>query len=300
MESAIEKHRDATWVGYLAVVLATACWGTSGVFVKFMAQSMEIEALPLAFWRDLGTFVVLFVGLALLQPNWLRVTRQELVWLVGAGASIGVFHVLWNLAVLLNGAAVATVQQAVMPAIVAVVAWIIWREPLTWIKILAILLAFIGTVFVSGLDVLGEVELSLDGFLIGLLLPFFYACCNLFNKKARQYCNALTILTYAFGFGALVLLPFQFFVPQTWPVPAAAWGGFAGMIGVATIIPWGMYTFGLGRLPASVASILSMLEIPIVALYAYVLLDERLTTSQIIGSVLVILGLLLLFRRQKK
>ena len=47
--------------------------------------------------------------------------------------------------------------------------------------------------------------------------------------------------------------------------------------------------------PASVASILVMSEIAFVAVYAYILLGERLTVSQILGAVLVVGGVLLLF-----
>jgi drug/metabolite transporter (DMT)-like permease len=43
-----------------------------------------------------------------------------------------------------------------------------------------------------------------------------------------------------------------------------------------------------------VASILAMSEIAFVAIYAYFLLNERLTASQILGAVLVVGGVLLL------
>ncbi|MFN2219260.1 MAG: EamA family transporter, partial [Anaerolineae bacterium] len=174
------------------------------------------------------------------------------------------------------------------------IAWVLWREPLTWIKVAAILLTFLGTVLVSGLDVVGQADLSLTGLLVGLAIPITYAAWNLFGKKVRNTYNPATILTYAFGFGALVLLPLQFFTPQPWPVPPATFLWFAGLIAVATIIPFSVYTFALGRLPASVASILVMSEIAFVAVYAYILLGERLTVSQILGAVLVVGGVLLL------
>jgi drug/metabolite transporter (DMT)-like permease len=149
---------------------------------------------------------------------------------------------------------------------------------------------------VSGLDVLGQADLSLSGLVIGLGIPITYAAWSLFGKKVRGTYNPLTTLTYAFGFGALVLLPFQFFTPQPWPLPpAAAFLWFGALIAVATIIPFLAYTFALGRLQASVASILAMSEIAFVAVYAYVLLGERLTVSQILGSILVVVGVLLLF-----
>jgi drug/metabolite transporter (DMT)-like permease len=243
---------------------------------------------------------VLLTGVGLLRPAWLRVQRRDLPWLLGLGASLGIFHVFWNLGVLLNGAAVATVQQAAMPAIVTMAAWLIWRESLTWNKALAVMLTFAGTVLVSGLDVLGQAKLTLPGLLVGLGIPLTYASWGLFGKKAREHYGPLAILTYGFGSGALLLLPFQFFTPQPWPVPGLSWSWFAALITISTIFSFSMYTFGLGRLPASVASILAMAEIPVVVVYAYFLLDEQMTADQTLGALLVIGGVLLLsWRRQQ-
>ena len=287
--------------GGLAVLLATACWGTSGVFVRLIMANSDITALALAFWRDLFTFVVLLTGVGVLHPAWLRVQRRDLPWLMGLGGSLGIFHVFWNLGVSLNGPAVATVQQAAMPAIVAVVAWLIWREPLTWNKVLALILTFAGTVLVSGLQVLGQAQITLPGMLAGLGIPFTYAGWNLFCKKARESHGPLATWTFGFGFGALVLLPFQFFTPQPWPVPASSWLWFAGLITISTILGFSVYAFGLGRLQASVATILAMVEIPVVAVYAYLLLGEQMTADQILGALLVIGGVLLLsWRRREK
>jgi drug/metabolite transporter (DMT)-like permease len=268
--------------------------------VKYIAASVEISALALAFWRDLTTFVLLFSFLAVFRPEWLRVRRESLRWILALGVSVGAFHVSWNLGVFLNGAAVATVQQAAMPAIVAVVAWFIWRESLTWGKIAAILLTFGGTVLVSGLDVLGEAQLSGRGLLVGLAIPITYAAWSLFGKKVRESYNPLTTLTYAFAVGAAVLLPFQFFTPQPWPVPPIAVLWFACLIAGATLLSFSAYTFALGRLPASVATILAMSEIAFVAVYAYLLLGERLTVSQVLGAVLVVAGVLLLWWHQHR
>jgi DME family drug/metabolite transporter len=284
--------------GSLAVLFATACWGTSGVLVKFVMSSVEVTALALAFWRDLVTFLVLLIGVGLFWPAWLHVRRRDLRWLAAMGGSLGVLHVIWNLGVVLNGAAVTTMQQAAMPAIVAVVAWFVWREPLTWTKILAILFAFAGTVLVSGLDVLGQVSISPAGLLAGLGIPILYATWNLFSKKVRADYNPITTLTYAFGFGALVLLPFQFLTPQPWAVSPPAFFWFAALIVLATITPFSVYTFGLGRLPASVASILAMSEIAFSAFFAYLLLGERLSASQILGAALIVGGVLLLSWRR--
>lgn len=298
MHSQARAKLSSQAIGYVAVLTASALWGTSGIFVKYVTDSSGVTPLALAFWRDTFTFTVLLTIVGLGRAELLRVQRRDLRWLAALGGSLGVFHVFWNWGVSLNGAAVATVQQAAMPAIVAVVAWFVWREALTWIKILAIGLTFVGTVFVSGLNVLSQAEVTLEGMLVGLAMPITYAAWNLFGKRARGDYGALTVLTYAFGFGALVLLPLQVFTPQPWPLPPVAWLYFGGLIGLSTTLAFSIYTFGLGYLPASVASILVMAEIPFVAVYTYVLLNERLAPDQILGALLVVGGVLLLTPRE--
>ncbi len=292
-----QQRTRSELLGVLAVLLACASWGTSGIFVKAIVAETGVTALALAFWRDLTTFTVLLISLALLRPGWLRIHRRDLPWVALMGLSLGAFHVCWNLAVTINGAAVATVQQAAMPAIVAVVARLVWREPLTGTKIAAIALTFIGTAFVSGLDVLGQTAWTPPGVASGLGTAVTYAAWTLFGKKNRQEYNPFTTLTYAFGFAALVLLPLQSLTPQPFPIAPAALLWFGGLILVATLVSFSSYTFALGRIQASVVSILAMSEIAFVAVYAYLLLGERLTVMQIVGAALVVGGVLLLSRR---
>lgn len=276
------------------MLLATAFWGTSGLFVKMILANQEVSALALAFWRDLATFLVLVVGLRLFRPRWLRVGRDTVVWLTALGATIGVFHIFWNLAVFLSGAAVATVQQAAMPAVVTIAARLIWGEALTGWKVVAIVLTFVGTVLVSGVGILSTTDWTWASLLVGLGTPITYAGWNLLIKKVRHAFNSLTTLTYGSGLGALVLLPVQFFTPQPAGVPPATLVYFAGLIFLATIGGFSIYTLALGRLQASVATILAMAEIPTVAVYAYALLGERMTLDQIVGSLLVVGGMLML------
>jgi len=289
---------DMNVAGSLAVLAATALWGTSGIFVRLIVTSKGVTSFALAFWRDFFTFVVLLAVTALLRPAFLRVQRCDLPWLIALGATMGIFHTIWNLGVFINGAAVATVQQAAMPAIVAVAAWLIWREPLTWNKVLAIILTFAGTMLVAGLGVLGELQLTLPGLLVGLAIPFTYALWNLLGKKVRERCNSFTTWVYAFGFSTLVLLPIQFFTSQPWPLSPVVYLWFVGLVTLSTAIPFPIYAFGLGRLPASIATILSMAEIPIVSVYAYFLLGERMSPDQVLGALLVVAGVLLLSWRK--
>jgi drug/metabolite transporter (DMT)-like permease len=292
------QQNPSVVTGYAAVVTAAALWGASGVFVKFIADSEAVSATALAFWRDLTTFIcLLLLGLATI-PGKIRIQRSDWRDMAGMGTCLGTFHIFYNLSIMLNGVAVTTIQQAVMPIIVTIVAWHLWQEALTRRKITAIVLAFAGSVLVAGLTDIKSGSFTLSGLLLGFSVPCLYAGWNLFGKKVRMHYDSLVVLIFAFGIASMLLLPFQFFVPQPWPIQPTTWLWFAGLIGLSTLSAFFLYAVGIGRLQASIASILLMSEIAFAVFYAYLLLDERLVMTQILGSILVITGVLQLLGPQ--
>lgn len=282
-------------LGFLLVIAATICWSTSGIFINYVTSGSQLTPVGLAFWRDLATFLVLASALSLVRPGLLRVKRKDIPWLAAMGAlSIASFHVLWNTSVLMNGVSISTVIQCNAPVFVTLMAWLIWKEPLTPVKILAILLAFIGIVLISRLDQLAGMEITLVGLAIALGSAILYGSFSLFGKKLAGSYNTWTILTYVFGFAALALAPFQFFQPNPLPASQLAVGSFAGLVLLTTVAGFGLYTSGLGKLQASVASITSNSEVAFAAILSYLLLGERLDGWQILGAVLVVGGVSLL------
>lgn len=283
-------------LGFGLVLLATAFWSTSGIFIRFISDGSAITPVGLAFWRDLTTFVVLLAGAALFKPSLLRVRRRDLPWLLGMGAiSIGAFHVMWNTSVLVNGVSVSTVIQCSAPVFVTVMAWIIWQEPLTARKLTAIFMAFLGIVLISRLDQLQGMRISPSGLGVALLSALLYGSFSLFGKKLAGSYGSWTILTYVFGFASLALLPFQVTgTTPVWTLPSSVLAFFAGLVLLTTVAGFSLYTAGLHRLPASVASITSNSEVVFAALLSFVILGERLDPWQILGAALVVGGVSLL------
>ncbi len=65
------------------------------------------------------------------------------------GFFLGLFHILYNQSVMHNGAAMTTVMQAAIPTVVVIVAFYLWKEALTLVKIGSMLFVFIGTFLAS-------------------------------------------------------------------------------------------------------------------------------------------------------
>jgi drug/metabolite transporter (DMT)-like permease len=280
--------------GLTLVVLATACWSTSGIFISWVVEGSGISPVGLAFWRDISTFTFLLIALAIFRPELLRIKRSDLPWIAAMGTiSIGFFHVLWNTAVLVNGVSVATVIQCNAPIFVTVMAWVLWREPLTPLKILAIVSAGVGIVLIARLDNLAQSDITLYGLAIALLSALAYGSFSLFGKKLVGSYSSWTLLLYVFGFASLALLPFQLGRSAPWPVPTQTLFSFVALVIFTTITGFGLYTSGLRRLQASIASITSNTEVPFAAILSYLILGERLDVPQVVGAILVVGGVIL-------
>jgi drug/metabolite transporter, DME family len=128
------------------LVIGAAClWATSGVLTKEILVRYAPPPLALAFWRDCLTFIVLVLALGLFHRNWLRLDMNALLPLLGLGIiGLGAFHVLWVYAVAWIGVAQATVLNYTAPAFVVLITWLLWREPITWRQVAAVLLTFAG------------------------------------------------------------------------------------------------------------------------------------------------------------
>ena len=289
-------QKRATVAGVVAVMLAAASWGSSGIFVKLIMTGSPVSALCLAFWRDTAAFAAFFTLAFCIDRNRIKIRRSDWPRLLGMGMSLGVFHVALNLGYRLNGAAITTIQQAAMPAIALVVARIIWKEPLTALKLLSLVIIGIGTVLVSGLIGSGGSDITAGGILVGFFVPACYAGWSLFGKALRTGYSAVVILAWAFGIAALILLPFQLAAGGLLPsqVPAVSYLWFAGLIGISTVGAFFAFIFALGRLPAGISSLLVMSEIAFAVVYARFFLGEILTGIEIVGALVVVSGVIIL------
>jgi len=296
----MEGHRETSMMwGYLAVITAAACWGTSGIFIKLIMTQIDIPAASLAFWRDTVAFLVFSCMSGLFRRHELRIQKTDRPWLAMMGISLGLFHVSWNLGIFLNGPAITTVQQAAMPVIVIVVARIVWQEAFTVRKIAAVILIITGTILVSGMISSVRSDVTAAGIAAGFSVPVTYAAWSIFGKQLSGRYAPEVVLTYAFGVAALVLLPFQFFMTAPFPAPLQTWLCFTGLIGLSTVAGFLAFAFGLKHLPAGVATILVMSEILFVSVYSYSLWGEMMTPIESTGAVLVMCGVIALLERRK-
>jgi drug/metabolite transporter (DMT)-like permease len=280
--------------GILLVLAATACWGTSGLFIFNITGRSDLSAVGLAFWRDLFSTAILLAGILIIKPSLLRIKLQDLPWLLGMGViSIGTFHIFWNQAVLSLGASLATVIQCNAPVFVTILARVFFREPLTGKKILAILAAAGGTVLAAGLLRRGGWSVDTWGITSAVISALTYGSLSLFGKKLTADYNPWTITLYIFAIGTLAIWIYQGGRPEPWPAGSGVLVWLLGFVLMSTILGFGVYTRALRILPASIASIAATTEIIFATIMAVAFLGERPSWQQFLGGLLIILGVVL-------
>ena len=286
--------------GVAMVIGAASAWGMAGIFVHTILANCDGSPVSLAFWRDLTAFTGLFLFTLFTCPQNLKIKKKDMPWLVGMGIFLGGFHVFYNQSVMQNGAAVTTVLQAAMPAVVTITAFYLWKEELTREKILSMVLIFIGTFLASGMNIFSTEPMNMAGLVAGFGVPFFYAGWSICGKNLVSIYGPPACLAVAFGVASLMLLPLQPFTQAPLPINMTMALAFLGLMVVSTFGAFSLYLMGLNYLPAGIASILVMSEIFFAGVYAWLILDERFSMVQLAGTVFVMAGVLLLSYRQSR
>jgi drug/metabolite transporter (DMT)-like permease len=136
--------------------------------------------------------------------------------------------------------------------------------------------------------------------LISLASAIAYGTLSLFGKMLTGNYSLWTIMLFIFGFASFNLLPFQFGLSTPSLDSPVVYTWFAGLILISTISGFGLFTYGLSRLQASVASITATTEVPFAAIMAYIFLGERLNFLQILGALCVTVGIILISLPNRK
>lgn len=291
--------------GYKTAFFSALILATTAIFIRYLTQTYNLPPLVLAFWRDAFTASFLFVALRLFSPQLLKVKRQHLIYLIIYGLIVALFNALWTLSVALNGAAISTVLVYSSGAFTALLGWWLLKESLGWIKLLAVVLSLSGCTLISGVWDSGAWQTNLVGILTGILSGLCYAIYTLLGRSASQRgLNPWTTLLYSFGFATVFLLLFNL-LPGN-PLPGAAvspadffWlgnslTGWSILLLLAigpTLVGYGLYNVSLVYLPSSVVNLIATLEPVFTAVIAYLLLGERLSEVQLLGSGIILTGI---------
>ena len=273
----------------LELIASMFIFGTIGIFVRHIPLPSSMIALVRGFVG--AFFVLLFVYLKKSKLDK-EAIKKNFVMLALSGAFIGINWILLFESYHYTTVATATLCYYMQPIFVILASPFLLKEKLTPKKVVCVLVALIGMVFVSGVLQTGIPALSeAKGILYGLGAACFYATVVLMNKKITEI-NAYDKTIMQLGMGAIVLSPYvmltQDFSTATLSMTPSLWALllFVGL--VHTGVAYALYFDSMKDLKAQTLAIFSYID-PIVAIIlSALLLKENMGLYGVIGAVLVL------------
>ncbi len=260
--------------------------GISPVFVRLA----EIGPFTSAFWRVAGALPLLWLWAAL-EPKSEPLTKGWSPAVVIAGALFAGDLIFWHLAISRTSIANATFLATLAPVWVLLGAGLFLGERTTrkmWIGLCTCLLgaaALIGANFSASPD-------RLTGDLYGVITSFFFGSYILATRYVRRSLGTgglmfrTTLVTAALLFCAALVAEGQF-LPATWKGILA----LAGLALLAHAAGQGLLAFALGRLTAGFSALVIFLEAVTAAAFAWIALGETLSSLQVFGGALILVGI---------
>jgi len=281
---------------------------TTAIFIRHLTHDYHLPALILAFWRELFVALALFLALKLFSPNLIKVKKQDISYLFIYGFVLAIFNSLWTLSVALNGASISTVLAYSSAGFTALLGWWFLKERLDWSKLVAVTLSLAGCVLVSNALDLAAWTANFAGILTGILSGLLYAVYSLMGRSASQRnLNPWTTLLYTFSFATVFLFILNIIPGDFLPGKAvqasdllwlgnsvSGWGILVLLAVGPTLAGYGTYNISLSYLPSSVANLIVSMEPAFTAAMAYFFFGEILTGTQIIGSLMILTGVVFL------
>ena len=285
--------------GTLLILLAGTFWGSMGLFTRPL-NGYGLSALHLVFLR-LGLGALVFALLLLLRDRvGLRIALRDLPLFLALGLlSVLFFTYCYFRAIELLPLSTAAILLYTSPIWVMLMSALFFREKVTGRKLLALALAFLGCVLVSGLSRGGGAK----GLLLGLGAGFGYALYSILGTIALRRYRPLTVTFYTFliaAAGSFLLCDRASLITVLsavkadgllWLVPAAAL--------VTAVIPYLSYTVGLRSTEASRAAILATVEPVVATVLGALVYREHLSLPAFLGILLVLSAIVLLNLKKK-
>lgn len=280
-------------VSVICVLIAGIMWGLIGLFVRKL-NADGYESMDIVFIRSIAGTLLMMVFIFFYDRSLFKIRLKDIWCFIGTGVlSLTFFNLCYFMTISITSLSVAAILLYTAPSMVMIMSVVIFKEKMTIRKVLSVILAFVGCVFVTGvLEDTGS--LSGKGILIGLGAGLGYALYSIFARFAlnRGYKSlTVTLYTFIFSFVGSVFFsrPDEIIVRVSVKPAIILFMLLFGLI--STALPYIFYTVGLSGMESGKASIIASIEPVTATLIGVLIFEETMSLSGAVGVLLVLLSI---------
>ncbi|MET8676616.1 DMT family transporter [Streptomyces sp. NPDC004647] len=276
-----------------AVVGAALFWSSSYAVTKQVLS--DVGPLTIGAVRFTLAAVLLMMMMRLRRSAGPRPGRRQrrLMYLSGL-LGITAYFILENIGVQLSAASDASLIVATYPLMTMLLELVAFRVRMPLLRVTGVLLAAAGAVLVvrNGAEVGGDNRWLGD--ILLLLGGLVWAGYNVLAKLSSDGQNAVSVTYYQTVAGAGGFLLASLLEIPDWRMPSAGSSALLAYLAVACSVGgFLLYNYGLRRMKSSVAvNILNLVPV-FGVLGAVVINGERVQAAQLVGGLIIIVGVML-------
>ncbi|QBR83022.1 DMT family transporter [Legionella israelensis] len=292
-------------IGAVFLVLAQTMVGVNIVTSKLLLSSIPVLIL-LEIRFLLATLVLLLLHWAnpfsrknSLRTHFSELARRDWFFIFAQALSAGVlFNGLMLTGLNYTDANVAGIITSALPAIIAILSWLILHEKISAEKALCVFFATMGLVIIS-YDKLNGVGASHsfwgDSIVLLALLPeaSYYVLCKLYKNRLPLFLTSALLN----GINAILLLPLLFLVPwEPANINMVTWF-ILFIIGLSSGFFYVFWLIGAKHVDGIMASLSTAIMPIATVILAWIILGEGLTPLELAGMGLVLFSIVLYAKR---
>ncbi len=278
-------------VAFLALLSGGFAIGFAGIFMRLS----DVSPVASAFWR-IALAVPLLWGWAFAvrkqdRANGKRTDIRGVVLL--AGLYFAGDLAIWHMSLHYTTVANATLLSNLAPVVIAAWMWLMHDVRFARIFIIGMIAALAGAFMLIGPNAaIGGDRLLGDG--LGLTTALFYAAYQLVIKRARNQYSTARLMAWSTTVTALALLPLALVMGGAfWPGTPGYWWPLLGLAFICQIGGQGAIAYALAHLPSALSAVGLLIQPLTSAVAAWIIFNEVISPIQILGGLILILGIYL-------
>jgi len=273
-----------------AALAGAFCIAFSGIFYLWSAVSPSTGVV----FRCLYGLPILLLAAWLERRDLGPMSRRTIRVSAVAGLFFTVDLVTFHYVADNIGAGLATMMGNLQVVVVALLAWVLWKERPKREVLAALPIMLFGVVLLTGVGGGAYGEDAPAGVAIGLVTATAYAGYLLVMRRASPDARPAGPVTIATIVTALCAAAWGTAIGDFDPVPSWPAHGYLLLLGITSqSVGYLLIQVSLARLPSSLSSVILLSQPVATVLLAMVLLGESPSAEQLAGVVLIVVGLTL-------
>ena len=281
----------------LWLISGGVCISFAPIFVRLANVPPDIAGFYRLFFAAVSLVVVLC-----LRGEMQRLPPGPALLLVASGSFLAIDFMCWHRSIHLVGPGFSTLLANFQVFFTALFAWLLFREKVTRMFVLAICMALFGLTFITGLDWSMLSSGVRSGIIFGLLAAVCYSGYLLFLKESMKenVVSGMSVMLVVSVSGSIVLGVVGLATGASFAIPDIS--SLLALLGVgvlSTTVGWSIISSAVRHVPATVAGLVLLLQ-PALAFVWDVMIFDRPTDGTEVFGILLILSAIYLGSHRKK